>query len=440
MRALPAPPGHGSSARSARRAMIFGTAVALFLTAGVGGWAATAKLSGAVMAPGQVVVDSNGKKVQHPTGGVVGALMVRDGDRVREGDLLVRLDETVTRANLAMVAKSMDELTARRARLQAEQDGSGEVALPAELAGRAGDPGVGALLAGERRLFEVRRAARAGQEAQLRERIAQLKEQVSGLEEQVGAKQQENELIVTELKGVSELWRQNLVPINRVSSLQREAALLQGEKGALVSSISQSKGKITETELQILQIGQDLRTETGKELAEIRGKLAELGEKRIAAEDQLQRTEIRAPQDGTVYQLAVHTIGGVVNAGEPLMLIVPRADALVVEGRLPPQMIDQARAGQHAILRFSAFDRRTTPELDGELAQVSPDITTDPKSSTSYYTVRVTIPPHEIARLGELKLVPGMPVEVFIQTGERTALSYLVKPLQDQLSRAWRER
>jgi HlyD family secretion protein len=426
--------------RSARGAMLGGAAVAAFLVLGVGGWASTAELSGAVLAPGQVVVDSNVKKVQHPTGGVVGELAVRDGDVVRSGDLLVRLDETVTRANLGMVAKSMDELSARQARLQAEQDGADAIAFPADLTARSADAGVDRLLTGERRLFTVRRTARSGQVAQLRERISQLQEQVQGLGDQVGAKKQETDLIVTELKGVNDLWKQNLVPISRVTALQREAARLTGERGALISSIAQAKGKITETELQILQVDQDLRTETGKELAEIRGKLAELGEKRVAADDQLKRTEIRAPQDGTVYQLAVHTLGGVINAGDPIMLIVPRSDALVVEGRLSPQMIDQARAGQKAILRFSAFDRRTTPELIGDVLQVSPDITQDPKTGTGYYTVRVSLAPEEAARLGDLKLVPGMPVEVFIQTGTRTALSYLVKPLEDQLAKAWRER
>jgi HlyD family secretion protein len=192
--------------------------------------------------------------------------------------------------------------------------------------------------------------------------------------------------------------------------------------------------------LQIIQIDQDLRTEVGKDLAEIRGKLSELVEKRVAAEDQLKRTDIRAPQDGLVHQLAVHTVGGVINPGEPIMLVVPRADTLTVEAKIAPQDIDQVRLGQRAVLRFSAFNQRTTPEINGEVSLVSADITQEAKSGASFYTVRIAPPSSELARLDGLKLVPGMPVESFIQTGERTVISYLTKPLADQITRAWREK
>ena len=204
--------------------------------------------------------------------------------------------------------------------------------------------------------------------------------------------------------------------------------------------MAQSKGKISETELQIIQIDQDLRTEVGKELAEIRGKLSELIEKRVAAEDQLKRIDIRAPQDGVVHQLAVHTVGGVINPGEPIMLVVPRADALTVEAKIAPQDIDQVRLGQQAVLRFSAFNQRTTPEINGEVSLVSADITQEAKSGASFYTVRIAPLPRELARLKGLKLMPGMPVESFIQTGERTVISYLTKPLADQITKAWREK
>jgi HlyD family secretion protein len=226
-----------------------------------------------------------------------------------------------------------------------------------------------------------------------------------------------------------------------VTALERDAARLEGERGSLVSSIAQTKGKMTETELQILQIDQDLRTEVGKDLAEIRGKLAELVEKRVAAEDQLKRVDIRAPQDGLVHQLAIHTVGGVITPnGEPLMLIVPKADALTVEAKIAPQDIDQVRIGHRAVLRFSAFNQRTTPELTGTVSLVSADITKDEKTGSSFYTVRIGLTAAEIARLNGLKLVPGMPVESFIQTGERTVLSYLTKPLTDQITKAWREK
>jgi membrane fusion protein, type I secretion system len=425
---------------SLRRHLGLGLGAAIVLAGGIGGWAATAEIAGAVIAPGSLVVDSNVKKVQHPTGGVVGELHVRDGDQVSTGALLVRLDETVTRANLAIVRKSLDELAARQTRLEAERDGDEKLIFPEELLARSPDPAVLRLLAGEGRFFELRRAARAGQKAQLKERILQIEEQMRGLNEQIVAKASEIEFINQELKGVRELWRKNLVPITRVMTLEREATRLQGERGALVASIAQAKGKISETQLQVLQIDQDLRSEVSKELGEIRAKTSELIEKRVTAEDQLKRIDIRAPQDGRVHQLAVHTVGGVINAGEAIMLIVPAGDVLTVEARIAPHDIDQIQVGQSAVLRFSTFNQRTTPELNGKVSRVSPDITQDQKSGMSFYTVRITLPDSEIARLSDNKLVPGMPVEVFIQTGERTALSYLVKPISDQLMRSWRER
>src|SRR5215218_5030571 len=336
--------------RSIRRHLVAGVALVVLLAGGVGGWAATTEFAGAVIAPGNLVVETNVKKVQHPTGGVVGELRVRDGDPVKAGDVVVRLDDTVTRANLAIVVKSLDELSARQARLEAERDGAQAPSFPAELLARRNDPEVARLIAGEQKLFETRRSARQGQKAQLKERVGQLQEQISGLNDQIAAKKREIALIGEELKGVRELWNKNLIPIQRVTALERDAARLEGERGALVSTIAQIKGKITETELQILQIDQDLRTEVGKELAEIRGKGSELVEKKVAAADQLKRIDIRAPQAGTVHQLAVHTVGGVVTPSEPLMLIVPMADVLTVEVKIAPQDIDQVRVGQKAVL------------------------------------------------------------------------------------------
>src|SRR5215203_6824739 len=327
--------------RSIRRHLVAGIVLVVLLAGGFGGWAATAEFAGAVIAPGNLVVETNVKKVQHPTGGVVGELRVRDGDAVKAGDVVVRLDDTVTRANLAIVVKSLDELTARQARLEAERDGTPAPSFAAELLARRSDPEVARLIGGEQKLFETRRTARQGQKAQLKERVGQLQEQISGLNDQIAAKKREIALIGEELKGVRELWNKNLIPIQRVTALERDAARLEGERGALISTVAQIKGKITETELQIMQIDQDLRTEVGKELAEIRGKTSELVERKIAAEDQLKRIDLRAPQDGFVHQLAVHTVGGVVTPqGDPLMLIVPEADKLVVEAKVQPQDID----------------------------------------------------------------------------------------------------
>ena len=426
--------------RSIRSHLLGGLAVVALLAGGVGGLAATTELSGAVIAPGSLVVDSNVKKVQHPTGGVVGELRARDGDKVKAGDIVVRLDETITQANLAIVVKSLNELQSRLARLEAERDNVDTIVFPAELLARAGDPELARSMTGERNLFEFRKSARAGQKAQLRERIAQLKEEIQGLTGQVAAKKRETELIGQELEGVRDLWRKNLVQIQRVTALERDAARLEGERGQLIASTAQAKGKISEIELQILQIDQDLRSEVAKDLREVQGKIAELVERKVAAEDQLKRIDIRAPQNGMVHQSTVHTVGGVITPGEAIMLIVPEADALTVEAKLAPQDIDQVRVGQTAALRFSAFSQRTTPELDGIVSRVSADLTTDQRTGAAYYVVRITLSESELARLEGLRLVPGMPVEAFIRTGERTVLSYVMKPFTDQITRSFRSR
>jgi HlyD family secretion protein len=428
-----------STDRSLRRHLLAGLSALVLLGGGMGGWAATTELAGAVVAPGLVVVDSYVKKVQHPTGGVVGEIRVREGDRVAAGDLLVRLDETVTRANLAVITKGLDELAAQQGRLEAERDGLATIRVRDLLQARSEDAEIASLIAGEQRLFELRREARAGLKAQLKERIEQLKDQIDGLDLQSSAKADEIRLIQDELKGVEELWRKNLVPVNRVMALRREETRLKGERGQLIASVAEAKGKISETELQIIGIDQDLRSEVAKELREIQAKTAELVEKRVAAEDQLRRIDIQAPQSGVVHQLAVHTVGGVIAPGDPLMLIVPEADDLAIEVRVAPQDIDQVKIGQPAVLRLSAFNQRTTPEITGTVSRVAADLTQDEKADLAFYTVRVITSEAELARLKELKLVPGMPVETFIQTGERTALSYLMKPLSDQLNRAWRE-
>ena len=425
--------------RSIRRHTQWGMTAALALVGGLGGWAAMTELSGAVVAPGSVIVDSHVKKVQHPTGGVVGEILARDGSRVRTGDVVVRLDETVAKANLAMVSKSLDELAARQARLEAERDGRDTIVFAAALLQRQTEPEPASLLAGEQRLFDSRREARAGQKAQLNERIAQLQEQIDGLKLQASAKADEIQLIQDELTGVEQLWRKNLVPITRVTALKREETRLRGERGQLISNIAQAKGRISETGLQIIQIDQDLRTEVSKELREVQAKVAELVERQVAALDQLKRIDIRAPQDGVVHQSMVHTVGGVINAGEPLMLIVPESDELSIEVKVAPQDIDQLQAGQDTMLRLSAFNQRTTPELKGRVSLIAADRVTDQHSGMEYYPVRIAFADGERERLGASKLIPGMPVEGFIQTGYRTVLSYLTKPLTDQVSRAFRE-
>ena len=440
--AVPAFAGPRPTAQgSIRRHLALSLGLGVLLVVGVGGWATFTQISGAVIAPGQLVVESDVKKVQHPTGGVVGELLVREGARVRAGDVLIRLDETQVRANLDIVLKAMDELAARRARDEAERDGAAAVTFPPELlARRDADPGVAHLIEGESRLFASRVAAREGQKAQLRERVLQLREEIKGLTEQVAAKAREVGFITGELEGVRGLYAKNLVPLARVNALERDAARLDGERGQLVAATASARGKIAETELQILQIDGDMRTETGKDLAEIRGKWSEYREKRVAAEDQLKRVEMRSPQAGVVHQMTVHTVGGLVTPAEPAMLIVPEADQLAVEVKIQPQDIDNVRLDQAATLRFPAFNQRVTPEIDGVVSRVSADVTTDPKTGLSYYTARIRVPDDQRQRLGAARLVPGMPVESFMQLGDRSVLSYLVKPLSDQIAKAWRER
>jgi len=423
-----------------RRHLLVAVVVVCILVIGVGGWGTTAVISGAVVASGSLVVDSNVKKVQHPTGGIVGELRVRDGDHVHAGDIVVRLDETITRANLAIVSKGLDELMARKARLESERDGWDTIVFPAQLVAGASDPDRAAAMDSERKLFNLRKTARSGQKAQLRERVAQLGEEIAGLTAQQNSKSKEILLVERELAGVRDLWSKNLVQINRLTALEREAARLDGERGQLVAAAAQAKGKVAETALQILQIDQDIASEVAKELREVDGKIGEFVERKVTAEDQLKRIDVRAPQDGTVFQLAVHTVGGVITAGDPIMLIVPEADNLAVEVKVNPQDIDQLQLNQKAILRFTSFNARTTPEIEGVVTRISADISTDQRTGQSYYTLRISLPPEQVERLGDVKLLPGMPVEAFVQTGDRTMLSYLMKPLHDQFVRAFREK
>jgi membrane fusion protein, type I secretion system len=358
---------------------------------------------------------------------------------------VLRLDDTVTRSTLGVVRSQLDETLARQARLLAERDDADALSFPVQLTSRRDDPSVAMALAGEERLFESRRTARAGQRSQLRERIAQLNEEVRGLSAQLAAKESELELIGTELVGVADLYKKNLVSISRYMQLQRDQTRLQGERGQFIADIARARGKISETELQIIQVDQDFRTEVLKDLRDAQGKIAEFKERVTAAEDQLKRVDLRAPQTGIVHQLAVHTVGGVIGNGETIMQIVPRADELVVEAKVAPSDIDQVAVGSEAVVRVLAGNQRTTPVITGRLTRVSADLTREQQQNSAqpapaYYTVRITLPAAEVARLRDIHLLPGMPVEVFIQTHERSPLQYLLKPLQEQIARTFRER
>ncbi|MEK9281583.1 MULTISPECIES: HlyD family type I secretion periplasmic adaptor subunit [unclassified Bradyrhizobium] len=405
-----------------------------------GGWLALAPLAGAVVVPGNLVVQSNVKSIQHPTGGVVAEIKVADGARVAAGDLLLRLDATQVQASLQIVNKQLDEARARIARLIAERDGLAQVEFPAVLTARAGDADVRGLLNSETSLFKARSEGRASQKNLLQSKIAQLSQEASGLEAQVASKVKQLDLIAGELTGVQDLYDKRLVPLARLTTLQRETARIEGERGQLISSIAETKSKVDENQLQIARLDQDFRTDVVKELGETQGKEAELIQRGVSAQDQLDRIELRAPTSGTIHQLSVHTIGGVIRPGDVIMQLVPDADDLLVEAKLQPHDIDQVRPGQQAFVRFSAFNQRTTPQLAGTVSLISADISHDSQTNASYYSVRVVLPDDERRRLGGLQLVPGMPAEVFMQTGSRTMMSYLLKPITEQFNRAFVER
>ena len=423
-----------------RRQLWVAVSVVLLLGGTAIAWSILARLELAVVTLGTIVVESSIKKVQHPTGGIIGTINVREGQRVKQGDLLVRLNDTVTHASLNIIVNELTAARARLARLKAERDGDTELVFPALLLQREErEPEVRAVLEGERRLLSSRTTTRNGQKDQLRERVDQLAQEVAGLIEQRKATETRLRVASGELSGLKILGKDGLVPKPRLTALEREIASFEGELGELGARISSTRGKISETELQILQLDKESAADVAKDMRETETKIGELEERRIAAEDALTRVEVRAPISGIVHQLAVHTIGGVVNQSEPLMLIVPEADRLIVEIRINPQDIDRVHIDQPARIRFPAFERLTTPEVGGKLIRVAADLSKDPQTGLTYYLAGIEISSDELTKFSSMKLVPGMPAEVFIKTGERTFASYLVKPLQDQMERAVRE-
>jgi membrane fusion protein, type I secretion system len=428
-----------------RKLNIVGCTALVVGLGGMGGWASTTEIAGAVIANGTVVVESSVKKVQHLTGGIVAEILVKEGSAVEAGQILVRLDDTLTRTTLGVVQSQLDLYVTREARLLAERDGLGNVTFPQPSTGTARDIPASAIV-GERRLFQSRRESLDGQHGRLRERVAQINEEIRGLAAQQQSKDAEIAYVGEELSSVTQLYAKNLVSLARLKQLQRDQARLNGERGQLIADIAGSRRKVAETELQILQLDQDFRTDVLKDLRETQAKIAELAERASAAEDELKHTDIRAPQAGVVYQLQVHTIGGVIGKGETIMQIAPRADALIVDAKIAPQDIDQVETGAPVRVRIAAGNRRTTPDLDGEVTVVSPDIVHEATAATSgapeqrYYTVHVALAKVDQGAIGELQLVPGMPAEVYIRTQDRTPLNYLLKPLREQIARTFRER
>ena len=427
-----------------RRLNLLGGATLGIALGAAGGWAVSVPIAGAVIANGTIVEESSVRKVQHFNGGIVKEILVKEGTPVAAGQILVRLDDTVVRSTLGIVRSQLDLYAARLARLLAERDGLASIAdrgsFPAAERSAPADA-----IAGEQQLFQSRHDGLEGQRGRLRERVAQIGEEIRGLGAQQRSKDSEITYVGEELASVVELYGKQLVPLARLKQLQRDQARLTGERGQLVADVAASRRKVAETELQLLQLDQDFRTDVLKDLQETEAKLAELRERASAAEDELKHTDIRAPQDGVVYQLQVHTIGGVIAKGETIMQIAPRADGLVVEAKIAPQDIDQVESGAAVRVRIGAGNRRTTPEFDGTVAVISPDVVRETPAplvggpEPRYYIARVVLsdPP---ADADGLQLMPGMPAEVYIRTQDRTPLNYLVKPLREQIARAYRER
>ncbi len=408
---------------------------------GIALWSMLAPIDGAVVASGEVVVESNRKTVQHLEGGVIGEILVREGETVRAGAVLARLDDTVQTANVALVDGQLAELYARRARLEAERDGRDEVAQARGAADIVAGDLFADRLAGQRKLFAARRATRLTQISLLQERIVQQNERIGGLDAQILSLRGQISLIEDELAGVRKLHAQGYVPLTRLRALEREALRLRGERGALTGSVAEATSIIAEARLQIERLEESGREEAIMELRDCEASIAELEERRVTALDALRRTEIHAPQGGRVLNLAVHTVGGVIAPGAPLMEIVPDGDRLRVKAHVAPRDVDNVRPGQETLVRFSAFGSRLTPEVAGVVRDVSADRLSDQATGAPFYLVLVDIP--EGAALENVlegrPLLPGMPVETFIRTGSKPAISYLLKPLTDAIARSMRE-
>lgn len=417
-----------------RRRILAASFFATALVIGCGGWAAHANLSSAIVSRGKVAVKRQVKDVQHRDGGIVGAILVDNGDKVKAGDVIVRLDDTQTRAELGVIRAQMAELFGRRARLIAECNGEDTVAFDAT----ANQNGASsAIVEGERRLFEANRATRDAQREQLKSQIAQYEEQVRGLKAQLDSNAIERKIVADDLSRLAPLVKRKLVESAKTRAMERDLARADGLDGEIGSNIARVKGQISETRLKVIELDQKTRTDAQRELRDVDGRISELKERAVAASDRLSRMEITAPITGTVNDLKIHTVGGVITSGETLMTVVPDGADMVVEAHLAPSDIDQIAIGQKARLRFSAFNQRTTPEIAGIVETVGAAATLDPATGQTFYLSTIAIT--DIARIGDKHLIPGMPVDVFLTTGERSALSFLVKPFTDQMQKAMRE-
>ena len=411
------------------------------LLGGFGTWAAMTQISGAIIAPGRIEVDQNRQVVQHLDGGVVAAIAVHEGDRVKAGDVLLRLDEAALGSRLAIAENRLFEMMARRGRLEAERDGRDAITFDPLLDVVAADrPDVARLVAGQARLFAARAASIAQEIEQLQKRRDQIGNQIEGIRAQQVALERQLALIGTELKDQQSLLDRGLAQSARVLGLQREAARLSGQVGELAASEAQAGGRITEIEIEILRLGTKRREEAITALRDLKLRELDLMEERRALIEQIDRLDIRAPVDGVVYNLSVFALRAVIRPAEPLLYVVPQDRPLIINAQIDPIHIDKLFVGQEVLLRFPALDQRRTPELTGRVTQISADAFRDEGTRESFYRAEIVLSEGQQALLpDDVTLIPGMPVQAFIRTADRTPIAYLVKPLSDYFAKAFRE-
>ncbi len=428
------------SALSARTPATVGYLALAALVLGFGSWSVLTTISGAIIAPGRIEVAQSRQVVQHPDGGVVGKILVSEGAIVKAGEILIQLDNTAKKSELAVVESQYFELMARRGRLEAERDGRPDISFdPRLVAAAKKDPATQDLLDGQRRLFEARRVSLQKEAQQMGERKVQIAAQIDGMSAQQKAQARQLELINIDLKNQRTLLKKGLAQVSRVSTLEREAARLEGTIGQVSASKAEAAGRMIEAEIGILRLSTTRREDAITQLRNLQYKELELSQKRIMLKETLSRLDIRAPVSGAVYGLKVHALRSVIRPAEPLMYIVPLDRPLIITSQIAPTNIDQVHIGQSVVMRFPAFDQRTTPELFGTVIKLSADAFTDAKTQRAFYRVEIAPNPAELGKLGRLKLLPGMPVESFISTAKRTPLNYLLKPVTDYFSKAFRE-
>lgn len=423
----------------ARQWARYGYIILTLFFGGIIVWSVFAPLASAVIANGTIKVDTNRKKIQHLEGGQVKDILVRNGDHVRVGDVLIRLDETRAGASHGVVQSGYYAALAEQARLMAERDGHATIHFPDELASKVSDPKVADLIAVQRTLFHARRITLTGQNQILGKQVDQLNKKIEGLAAQQRSKEEQLASLKVDLDGLVKLSAQRMVEKTRLHNVEREISRLEGERVEHVSDIASVSANISEKELQMFQIRKDFNEEVVKDLRKVQAEVLDYLQRINASRHVLEQTEIRSPVEGTVVGAQIHTLGGVVGPGEVLLEIVPAGDLLVVEAQVRPEDIDRVSLGLSAGIKITAFNQSTAPELNGKLTYVSADAIEDAKRGYTYFTVKIEVPAKELARLQGKQIQPGMMANVFIRTGERTFLDYLLSPLLDSLRMAWRE-